>query len=636
MISRQSVDQVIHSAVIEEVVGEFITLKKRGANLVGLCPFHDERTPSFNVSPTRGIFNCFGCGKKGNAVGFLMEHNQMSFPDAIRYLAKKYGIELVETKEQYNEEDDKEAKKRESIFLALQFAQSYFTEQLNQTEEGRIAGKEYFKERGFAENTIVSFGLGYAKESWDGLAKAAAEAGFNLEYFELAGLIKKNEKGGYFDVFRNRAMFSIQDVAGRVIAFAGRQLKKDEKSPKYVNSPETEVYHKSSVLYALFQAKKEIKKQDNCFLVEGYTDVITLHQSGFENVVASSGTALTEGQIKLLRRFTPNVTVLYDGDKAGINASLRGVDLLLEHGLNVKVVTFPDGEDPDSFCRKEGPELFGKYLAEHTRDFVLFKTDLLYEEAKNDPIKRTQVIQSVLESIAKIPDSLKRSVYIQECSKIVDIPSEELMLQVKRILQKANKDEVKRVDREIQQLIETGELATFQYKPEASQEKALIRVLLLYGNKPFTEEKTVFEFVNEELNADESLKFSNNVVHAMLQEVRKLNEEKSPWSVDTFTQHTNNEFVMLAVDFSTEKYQLSSHWHNNEIFVTGESENYIAEVESVLLYLKLRKVDELLKAESDLLKDVSNEELIETVLWRISALLETKKKISEFLGTVVY
>jgi len=432
MISRQSIDAVINASAIDEVVGDYIALKKRGANLLGRCPFHDEKTPSFTVSPSKGIYKCFGCGKAGNSVSFLMEHDSLSFADAIRKLASKYNIVLEEDNAVNSEAYNEQQRKREALLIALEFAKKYFVEQLY-TEEGKRVGDSYFRERGFTKQTIDDFDLGYSPQAWDSLVKAATSQQFNLDHFVEAGLIKQREDGGYFDLFRHRVIFPIHDLTGKVIAFGGRQLVKDEKSPKYLNSPETEVYHKSHVLYGIFQSKKTIKQVNNCYLVEGYTDVISLHQAEVKNVVASSGTSLTEGQIRLVKRFTDNVTVLYDGDAAGIKASLRGIDLLLEQGLNVRCVSFPDGEDPDSYCQKLGSVDFKLFLEQEQKDFILFKADLLMQGIGNDPIKKTEVLKQLLQSIALIPDALKRSAYARECSRIMDADEKLLLVEIAKI-----------------------------------------------------------------------------------------------------------------------------------------------------------------------------------------------------------
>lgn len=404
MIARQSVEQVIDAAPIEEVVGQYLSLKKRGTNYIGLCPFHDEKTPSFNVNPARGIYKCFGCGKGGNSVQFVMELDQVSFVEAVRKLANRYGIDLIETGQPELEELQEEQKQRESLYAVLNFAAGWFEQQLHDSEAGRNIGLAYFRERGLEVSTMRHWKLGFAPDQWNAMLHAAEKASYNKEFLETASLVKKSESGKWFDMFRNRVIFPVYSVSGRVVAFGGRVMGKAEGQPKYINSAESPVYHKSDHLFGLFQAKTSVKKKDKVYLTEGYTDVITLFQAGIDNVVASSGTSLTDSQIRLIRRFTPNVTVLYDGDAAGIKASLRGIDLMLREDLNVRVVRFPDGEDPDSLCRKLGPVEFSAFLEVNEQNFILFKAKLLFDGAGNDPLLRADAIRDILQSLSLIRD----------------------------------------------------------------------------------------------------------------------------------------------------------------------------------------------------------------------------------------
>jgi DNA primase len=416
MIPRSKIDEIVDAAHIEDVVGEYVSLKKRGASLLGLCPFHQEKTPSFNVSASKGIYKCFGCGKAGNVVNFVMEYEHLDYIQALKFLAEKFRIEWPE-REISSEElqaEKQRVSERESLQIINNFAEQFFANTLLNDEEGKTIGLSYFEERGFRPETIAKFKLGYSKESWDHFTNEAKQQGFNTELLKKSGLVKESESGKQYDAYRGRVMFTIHSLNGKPIAFAGRFLKKDPKSPKYVNSPETELYHKSNELYGLFYARNAISKAGFVYLVEGYTDVISMHQAGVENVVASSGTSLTENQIKLIKRFTDNVCVLYDGDAAGIKASLRGIDMLLEGGLNVKTVLFPDGEDPDSYCQKEGPVGFAAFLEDNKKDFILFKSSLLADEAGNDPVKKAQLIREIVESISKIPDAFKRMGFIKK------------------------------------------------------------------------------------------------------------------------------------------------------------------------------------------------------------------------------
>ena len=431
MIDQPTIDRILDAANIVDVVSEFVTLRKRGINYVGLCPFHTDKTPSFYVSPAKNICKCFACGEGGTAVHFIMKHEQLNYFDALRYLAKKYNIEIQE-----RELTDKEKQRksdRESMLIVNSWAQQYFTTQLYEHVEGKTVGLRYFAERGFREDTIRKFQLGYSLDKRDALYKEATKNGYKKEFLEKTGLVIAYDNGGVNDRFRGRVIFPVHTLSGKVVAFGGRVLKKDEKTAKYVNSPESEIYHKSNELYGIYFAKQAIVKEDRCFLVEGYTDVISMHQAGIENVVASSGTALTQGQIRLIHRFTSNITVLYDGDAAGIKASLRGIDLLLEDGMNVKVVLLPDGEDPDSFARKHNASQFSEFIKQSETDFIRFKTRLLLDDAGTDPIKRSALITDIIRTVAIIPDNIARSIYIRECSAMMEIDEQVLLNEVNKI-----------------------------------------------------------------------------------------------------------------------------------------------------------------------------------------------------------
>ncbi|HMK06936.1 MAG TPA: DNA primase, partial [Flavobacterium sp.] len=434
MITRETIDKVFETARVEEVIGDFVQLKRAGSNYKGLSPFSDERSPSFMVSPVKQIWKDFSSGKGGSVVTFLMEHEHFTYPEAIRFLANKYNIEIEET--EVSQEDKIEANEKESMYLVSEFAKTYFHDTLLNSEEGKAIGLSYFKERGFANETIAKFGLGYSPETWDAFTKEALAKGYQLDYLEKVGLTILREDGKHFDRFKGRVMFPIQSLSGRNLGFGGRILSNDKKAAKYLNSPESEIYHKSKVLYGIFHAKQAIAKQNNCYLVEGYTDVIQLHQAGIENVVASSGTALTPDQIRLINRLTKNITVLFDGDAAGLRASVRGIDLILEEGMNVKVCTFPDGEDPDSFAKNNSYDDLVNHLENNAKDFIQFKASLLMDEAKNDPIKKADLIRDMVVSISKIPDSIKRQIYIQETSRIMDISEQILLNTLAQLVQK--------------------------------------------------------------------------------------------------------------------------------------------------------------------------------------------------------
>lgn len=434
MIDQATIDKIMAATDIVDVVSDFVSLRRRGANYWGLCPFHDDRSPSFSVSPSKGVCKCFSCGKGGSAIHFIMEHEQLSYYEALKYLAKKYNIEVHE-KELTDEERQKRSE-RENMFVVNTFAQEFFSKSLLETDEGRSVGLAYFKERGFNEDIIRKFGLGYSPEKRDALAVEAQKRGYKIDYLLKTGLCRETQEGRIYDLFSGRVMFPVYSVSGKVVAFGGRILKSGVKISKYFNSPESDIYHKSDELYGIYQAKRAIEKERRCYLVEGYTDVLSMHQSGIENVVASSGTALTHGQIRLIHRFTDNITVLYDGDAPGIKASLRGIDLLLQEGLNIKVVLLPDGEDPDSFSKSQSAESFTRYIKGHETDFIRFKTQLLLEDAGEDPIKRADIISNIVESISLIPDAIVRSVYVQECSRLLQIDEQVLLSELNKRRQK--------------------------------------------------------------------------------------------------------------------------------------------------------------------------------------------------------
>lgn len=634
MIARQSIDAVINAAAIDEVIGDYIALKKRGANLLGRCPFHDEKTPSFTVSPAKGIYKCFGCGKAGNAVSFLMEHDHLTFTEAIRRLALKYQIVLDEDNAQSSEEYNEAQKNRDSLLVVLEFAKNYFKHQLT-SEEGIVAGDSYFRERGYTQQTIDEFELGYSPQGWESLVNEATKNQFNLEYFVKAGLIKKNEeRGTYFDLFRQRVIFPIHDLTGKVIAFGGRQLVKDDKSPKYLNSPETDVYHKSNVLYGMFQSKKAIKALNNCYLVEGYTDVITLHQAGVKNVVASSGTSLTEGQIKLIKRFTENVTVLYDGDAAGIKASLRGIDLLLAQGLNVRTVSFPEGEDPDSYCKQLGAEAFAAYLKEKNKDFILFKIDLLMQGVENDPIRKTEVVKNLLVSIAQIPDALKRAAYARECSKLVDTDERLLLVEINK-LRKQNSDHYTpaSLSEEIRDILQTELPKSIEYEAGEEQELGLVRLLIQNGSRKFTEEATVADFIFKELQEDEALTINHTLYARIISDVQTQMADFATIEEHYFTNHQDSDIRKLAADVLTEQHELSPFWSENGFNIPTEKENYIRDLQSVFLHLKQRKINQLIKNNLEEFSSVTHDYEKEHHMQYHLLLTGVRNEISKIIGT---
>ncbi|WP_438966018.1 DNA primase [Flavobacterium sp.] len=512
MISKSSIETVFETARVEEVIGDFVNLKRAGSNLKGLSPFVDEKSPSFMVSPVKQIWKDFSSGKGGNVVSFLMEHEHFTYPEAIRYLAKKYNIELEETVQ--TDEDLAVANEKESMYLVSEFASKYFQDILLNNDEGKAIGLSYFKERGFTSDTIKKFNLGYSPESWDAFTKEALGKGYKLEFLEKTGLsIVKEDK--QFDRFKGRVMFPIQSMSGRVLGFGGRILTNDKKAAKYLNSPESEIYHKSKVLYGIYHAKQAIAKQNNCYLVEGYTDVIQFNQAGIENVVSSSGTALTPDQIRLINRLTPNITVLFDGDAAGLRASVRGIDLILEAGMNVRVCTFPDGDDPDSFAKKTSYEDLVIYLEENAKDFIQFKASLLMLDAKNDPIKKADLIRDMVVSISKIPDRIKREIYIQECARIMDI-SEDVLFNtlaqlVKKDLTEANK-QYKEEQKAFDVVKNDSTTPTSKVDIQYELEHTIIQILLLYGNVEEDFEDVVYK-TNDEGEVYEHKEINKYKIH---------------------------------------------------------------------------------------------------------------------------
>ncbi|QYJ68571.1 DNA primase [Flavobacterium litorale] len=580
MISKNTIDTVFETARVEEVIGDFVQLKRAGSNLKGLSPFSNEKSPSFMVSPVKQIWKDFSSGKGGNAVAFLMEHEHFSYPEAIRYLANKYNIEIEETEQ--TDEQKEQANEKESMYLVSEFAQKYFHNTLLNTDTGKAIGYSYFKERGFTAETIKKFGLGYSPDVWDAFTKEALGKGYKEEYLEKTGLTIVKEDGRHLDRFRGRVIFPIQSMSGRTLGFGGRILGNDKKTAKYLNSPESEIYHKSKVLYGIYYAKQAIAKQDNCYLVEGYTDVIQLHQAGIENVVSSSGTALTPDQIRLINRLTKNITVLFDGDAAGLRASIRGIDLILEEGMNVKVCTFPEGEDPDSFAKNNTHEEVVAYLDNNAKDFIQFKASLLVDEAKNDPIKKAGLISDMVKSISKIPNVIQREVYIQECSRIMDISEQVLSSSLAQFLQKDIADANKKLKQEQKaKTLQPVEQATNQTRESINiqdvLERKIIEILLLYGStlqefedvyikydefgKEYEEterkEYKVYERIYLNLQEDE-IEFTNPVFKDLYKAIIEYYLAEQELNVDTFLNNLPQELQAVATDIymQDEKYYL--------------------------------------------------------------------------------
>ncbi|MEW5674920.1 DNA primase [Flavobacterium enshiense] len=586
MISQNTIETVFETARVEEVIGDFVQLKRAGSNLKGLSPFSNEKSPSFMVSPVKQIWKDFSSGKGGNAVTFLMEHEHFSYPEAIRYLAKKYNIEIEET--EITDDAKAEANEKESMYLVSEFAQKYFHSTLLNTDEGKAIGYSYFKERGFTKDTIEKFGLGYSPEAWDAFTMEALGKGYKLEYLDKTGLtIVKEDK--QFDRFKGRVMFPIQSMSGRILGFGGRILTNDKKAAKYVNSPESEIYHKSKVLYGIYHAKQSIAKLDNCFLVEGYTDVIQLHQAGIENVVASSGTALTPDQIRLVNRLTRNITVLFDGDAAGLRASIRGIDLILEEGMNVKVCTFPDGEDPDSFAKKTPYDELVVYLNDNAMDFIQFKASLLMKEAKNDPIKKAELIRDMVTSVSKIPDKIKREIYIQECSRIMDISEDVLFNTLAQLLHKDIQEAGKklRTEQKAFEVVKTEhEQVNAKIDVLYELERKIIEILLLYG---IVEE----EFEDVLLKANED---------GEAVEVKELNTYKVYQRIYLSLQE--DEVELANPLFRAIYNDLVNYFHQHETF---ELEQYLMRLEPELAQ---EVTHILMEEERDLLHNWEGQQII--------------------------
>lgn len=642
MIKQESIDKILDTARIEEVVGDFVDLKKRGTSLIGLCPFHNEKTPSFNVSVSKGIFKCFGCGVGGDSVHFVMEHEKYSYPEALRYLADKYHIEIEETER--TAESVLVQDRRESLLIVTNWAAKFFRETLWDSEEGQSVGLNYFKERGYREDIIRKFELGYSPEGWTALYDEAKAQGYSEEYLEETGLIVKKDDGKAYDRFRGRVMFPIHNLTGKVLGFGGRTLKTDKKTPKYVNSPESDIYHKSNVLYGLYYAKKPILEADNCYLVEGYADVIAMHQAGVENVVSSSGTSLTQGQIRLIARYTKNVTILYDGDAAGIKASLRGTDMLLEEGLNVKILLFPEGNDPDSYVKTHGSAAFIRHIDENRQDFIFFKTDVLLRDAGNDPIKRAEVIRDVVESIALIPDQIKASVFIRECSVLLDIPERALISELNKI----RLGKGKRQDRKAEALPVPDTMPAEKAAPESPatdhvssstlMEREIIRILLLYGGEiaPWETESEI-PIAPLLVNSLHDATFEDATCAKIIDIYREyINRQEIP-ETKIFTSHADREIASLAASTLAPKYNLSENWNDDKrkIHVSSESDHLEELVYGAIYRLKKRIVENGLiniRAELQAERDEAN---VMALLVKYQQLKDAAKLIGDKLGNTI-
>lgn len=643
MIDRPTIERILDAAQIVDVIQEFVPLKKRGVNYLGLCPFHNEKTPSFTVSPAKEIFKCFGCGKVGNSVNFIMEHERLTYPEALKYLARKYHIEVVE-KELTSEEVEKQ-NERESLLVVTAYAARQFTENLFQTDEGISVGLSYFRERGFNQNTLKKFEVGYSFEKRDAFSRRALDDGYKQDFLLKTGLSIQHEDH-IFDRFSGRVMFPIHSLSGQVLGFGGRVLKTEAKTAKYLNSPESEIYHKSRIVYGIFQARKAITRDGKCYLVEGYTDVMSLHEASIENVVASSGTSLTQEQVRLIKRFTPNITILYDGDAAGIKASLRGIDIVLEEGMNVKIVLLPDGEDPDSYSKKLSNEEFTKYLKEKETDFIRFKTQLLLEEAASDPVKKSNLIRDIVRSIAVIPETITRTVYIKECSTQLEIPEAVLYHEVNKMRQERTFQDRNKYpgpeDLPVPPPVITRPVR--QQAMTSVSEREIIRLLLKYGSTEFErhvrgedmkeEVMTVSDYIVSEIISDDLL-FDDPVYAKIFEEFRFATNQGTFIEEKRFVKHEDPAISSLSADLLSEPHTLSKIFANKQTYVETEDMKLKDIVPDAILVFKGHKIKVRLKEIMLQLGDAvkaGDEEKILALQKKHQALKQALRTISQKLG----
>lgn len=640
MISRATIEEVKNRVDIVDVISDFVALKKSGQNYKALSPFTSEKTPSFFVVPSKGIFKDFSSGKGGDAFTFVMEHERLSYAEAIRYLARKYGVEIKE--DQASAEEQAAQSEREGLYILMNFAREFYQRQLLQSEEGQSVGLTYFRERGFTDPAIARFELGYALEGWDHLSREALAQGYNRDLLEKTGLVVKKEDGSSYDRFRGRVIFPVHNLSGKVIAFGARMLGKEKNQPKYINSPETEIYHKSEVLYGLYQAKNAIRQHDNCYLVEGYTDVISMHQSGVENVVASSGTALTEQQIKLIRRFSENVTVLFDGDAAGIKAALRGIDLILKGGLNVRVVLFPDGEDPDSYARQVGSTAFQAFLQTQRQDFVSFKAGLFAREAGADPIRKAESIREIVGSIALIPDPIKRSVYIQETARLLHIGEPVLLAELNKLLiqERKRQDKERLRESEEQPLVEDTPPPVSDFRTDPTQlihyqERETIRLLLNYATEQ-VEDVSVAEFFQRELD---DVEFTHPVYSEIYQLYKQHLAGGQVPDPAYFIQHGSLAVQAVVTDLITPRFDTSRLWADKyNIFIPRETDVLVRATFTNVLRFKFRFVQKIMNDHLQKVKEaeqLGQWDLLDQALEKQANLKQAEVALARELGIVV-
>jgi len=650
LISRSTIDKIYQAAIIEDVVGEFVHLKRSGSAFKGLSPFVNEKTPSFFVVPAKGIYKDFSSGKGGNVIDFLMQHEKLSYPEALRWLASRYQIEIEEDAQ--SDEQQQEKSEREQLSIVSEFANRFFQQQMHETEEGRNIGRSYFEERGFRKDIIIKFQLGYCPDKWDSMTKAALEAGYNLEYLKKAGLTRERD-GASYDFFRGRVMFPIHNISGKVIAFGGRTLKAEKDIAKYFNSPESELYVKSNVLYGLDLAKNSIVKNDICYLVEGYTDVVSMHQAEVENVVSSSGTSLTEGQIRLIRRYTPNITILYDGDSAGIKASFRGIDMILKEGMNVRVLLFPNGDDPDSFSRKHSSVEIQEFISKNSKDFITFKTSLLIEDAGSDPVKRSSLIRGIVDSIALIPDGITRSVYVQECSRLLNVQEQVLLVELnKTIVTNYKKEGKSSVPEQLPILdevpedgvpIEISETLSIYF-----QEKDLIRLLLSYGEQSI-EISIINEDGHEELHAvslaefmianleQDEIELETPIYQNIYKEYVQLIAIENIPSTQTFTLHPDSSISTTSSELIISPYTMSHNWTTRHMIYPETEEMQLKKAAKDCLFrIKLRKVQLRIKLVQDEISKLDyNDERVDALMNEQKMLDKIKTDISNYFGSAI-
>ncbi|MFN0276176.1 MAG: DNA primase [Chitinophagales bacterium] len=638
MITKDTIEKIRETARIEEVVGEFVQIKKRGVNYVGLCPFHNEKTPSFTVSATKGLYKCFGCGKGGDSIGFVMEHEHFTYREALKFLAAKYNIP-IEEKVQTNEEIEAETKK-ESLYIVNAFAQNYFTNYLFNSEEGKTIGLSYFKERGLTEDTIQKFELGFCPSAGDAFTQDALKNSYQLAFLQQLGLTSQYKQ----DFFKGRVMFTIHSVSGKVLGFGGRTLSADKKIPKYINSPETEIYFKSKIVYGIYHARKPIAEKDECFLVEGYMDVISLHQAGIENVVASSGTSLTQDQVRLIKRYSKNLTIIYDGDSAGVKAALRGLDIALEEGMNVKVVLLPAEDDPDTLVRKLGMQGFLDFVTKEKKDIIHLKTSLFLEEAKGDPVKIADIIKDIVDSISKIPDAIVRSLYIKQTASTLHVEEQILISEINRILRKKTVDKLgaqdkASVEEHLQLPVARQTIRQeFKFHLDAEQEKDVVRLLLENSNYELDGENAIVKI----LRNLQDIEIENQLYTKVIEEYKSYYSQNEFISQGYFINHDDNAIKDLCLDLLTAPYELSANWEKmhgvhitDKFFLAGK------DIVKTISLLKLKKIIKMKMEVDDRIRDLQQDDLhknIDEIMMYQKEAMELQsyiKKLSADTGIVV-